>query len=83
MSREYNDSGSYWDLIERPANTVQMVEKNFKDEPHLKALWESGNMMGRLSMPNEFRGATLFMLSNASSFMTGTHLVIDGGYTAW
>lgn len=60
-----------------------MVAKNFEDEPHLKALWESENMMGRISLPQEYRGAALFMLSDASSFMTGSHLVIDGGYTAW
>jgi NAD(P)-dependent dehydrogenase (short-subunit alcohol dehydrogenase family) len=36
-----------------------------------------------LSTPEEYRGAALFMLSDASSFMTGTSLIIDGGYTAW
>lgn len=60
-----------------------MVLKNFEDEPHLKKLWEDGNMMGRLSTAKEYRGAALFMLSDASSFMTGSSLVIDGGYTAW
>lgn len=55
-----------------------MVQKNIHDEPHLKELWENGNMMGRISEPHEYRGAVLFMLSDASSFMTGSHLVIDG-----
>jgi NAD(P)-dependent dehydrogenase (short-subunit alcohol dehydrogenase family) len=63
--------------------SFQMVKKNFEDEPHLKKLWEDENMMGRLSTPEEYRGAALFMLSDASSFMTGTSLIIDGGYTAW
>ena len=63
-----------------PGNIITpMVLKNFEDEPHLEALWASGNMMGRLSQPHEYRGAALFMLSDASSFMTGSHLVIDGG----
>ena len=61
----------------------QMVKKNFEDEPHLKELWESENMLKRLSTPEEYRGAALFMLSDASSFMTGASLIIDGGYTAW
>lgn len=39
--------------------------------------------LGRISEQHEYRGAVLFMLSDASSFMTGSHLVIDGGYTAW
>lgn len=40
-------------------------------------------MMGRLAQTSEFKGAALFLLSNASSFMTGSNIVIDGGYTAW
>ncbi len=67
-----------------PGNILTpMVEKNFEDEPHLKKEWEEGNMLGRIADPAEFKGAVLFMLSNASSFMTGSNLVIDGGYTAW
>ena len=62
---------------------MQMVRKNFEDDPNLRELWERENMMGRISEPHEYRGAALFMLSDASSFMTGGHLVIDGGYTAW
>ena len=60
-----------------------MVQKNFEDEPHLEALWAKENMMGRLSSPEEFKGAALFLLSDASTFMTGGELVIDGGHTAW
>ena len=56
-----------------------MVEKNIHDDPSLESLWQNGNMMGRISQPHEYRGAALFMLSDASSFMTGSHLVIDGG----
>jgi NAD(P)-dependent dehydrogenase (short-subunit alcohol dehydrogenase family) len=67
----------------QPWLAVQMVKKNFEDEPHLKGLWESENMMKRLSTPDEYRGAALFMLSDASSFMTGSSLIIDWSYTAW
>ena len=67
-----------------PGNIITpMVLQNLKDDPSLKSLWERENMLGRLSEPSEYRGAALFMLSNASSFMTGGQLIIDGGYTAW
>jgi NAD(P)-dependent dehydrogenase (short-subunit alcohol dehydrogenase family) len=60
-----------------------MVEKNLEEVPGLAEKWKSENMMGRLSTPSEFKGAALYLLSHASSFMTGTNVVIDGGHTSW
>jgi NAD(P)-dependent dehydrogenase (short-subunit alcohol dehydrogenase family) len=67
-----------------PGNILTpMVKKNFEDDPGLREIWEKGNMLGRMSDPREYRGAALFLLSDASSFMTGSSLIVDGGYTAW
>ncbi|KAJ5980724.1 hypothetical protein N7481_008022 [Penicillium waksmanii] len=60
-----------------------MVEEVFQQNPAARATWEAENMLGRLAMPEEFRGAALFALSDASSFMTGSTMLIDGGHTAW
>lgn len=60
-----------------------MVEQVFQKNPAARATWESENMLGRLAMPEEFRGPALFALSDASSFMTGSTLLVDGGHTAW
>ena len=49
---------------------------------HLFPAWESLTPMGRLGEPEELRGAVLFLASDASSYVTGHDLVIDGGYTA-
>ena len=51
-----------------------MVKKNFEDDPGLEAIWQRENMLGRLSQPYEYRGAALFLLSDASSFMTGSQV---------
>jgi NAD(P)-dependent dehydrogenase (short-subunit alcohol dehydrogenase family) len=60
-----------------------MMQQVLDEDPSLKEKLESENMLGRLSIPEEFKSAGLFLLSKGSSFMTGQNVMIDGGHTAW
>ncbi|MGK0339050.1 MAG: NAD(P)-dependent dehydrogenase (short-subunit alcohol dehydrogenase family) [Candidatus Azotimanducaceae bacterium] len=58
-----------------------MAEDNLTEEG-LKAMLTERHPIGRLGEPEEVAKAILFLASDDSSFITGTELVIDGGYTA-
>jgi NAD(P)-dependent dehydrogenase (short-subunit alcohol dehydrogenase family) len=47
------------------------------------SVWEQEAMLKRISGPEEYRGAVVFLLADASSYVTGSDLRVDGGSTAW
>ncbi|WP_424949895.1 SDR family NAD(P)-dependent oxidoreductase [Deinococcus sp.] len=53
------------------------------ETPEWRETWLKETPMHRLAEPREIAPAVLYLASEASSFVTGHTLVVDGGYTVW
>jgi NAD(P)-dependent dehydrogenase (short-subunit alcohol dehydrogenase family) len=55
----------------------------FRERPGFQQSFETNIPMGRLGEPDEIAPLALYLASEASRYMTGAVLVLDGGYTLW
>ena len=83
LAAEWGEHGIRVNTISPGYIVTAMTAGLFDAFPERRTDWPNANMLGRLSYPNEYRGAAVFLLSDASSFMTGADLRIDGGHCAW
>ncbi|EXV00841.1 short chain dehydrogenase family protein [Metarhizium robertsii] len=83
LAAEWGEHGIRVNTLSPGYITTEVVQSLLDEFPERRESWSRDNMLNRLSLPAEYRGAAVFLLSDASSFMTGSDLRIDGGHVAW
>lgn len=61
---------------------TQLSETLIAANPEFAAAHEARSMIGRNGVPNDFCGVAVFVCSEASAYMSGSTLFVDGGYSA-
>ena len=82
LAVEWADRGVRVNAIASGYMRTELVDDVLADNPEMEETWIENTPLGRLGRPEELRELVVYLASDASSYMTGTTVVMDGGYTS-
>ena len=82
LAAEWADRGVRVNSV-APTYIETAMTRRGMDNPEWFSTWLEMTPMHRVGQPNEIASVVLFLASDAASLMTGSIVVVDGGYTCW
>ena len=77
---------AYWHQKNIRVNTLTLggvFDPNLHKDKNFVKNYSNKTIIGRMGKKEDFDGALLFLASDASEYVTGSNIVVDGGWTAW
>jgi NAD(P)-dependent dehydrogenase (short-subunit alcohol dehydrogenase family) len=74
---------AYWANVGVRVNSITVGGIENGQDPRFLALAAEKIPLARMARADEYQGALLFLCSDASSFMTGSNVIVDGGKSIW
>ncbi|WP_136687924.1 SDR family NAD(P)-dependent oxidoreductase [Halorhabdus amylolytica] len=82
LAVEWADRGVRVNAIAPGYMRTELVDDVLEANPDMEEEWLENTPLGRLGRPEELRELVVYLASDASSYMTGSTIVLDGGYTS-